>query len=58
MTMQTLKLYIKPKAEIIDIKDSFMLELSIHDTFVDDEAANKGSFDEDYDDEYEPFFDE
>ena len=56
--MQTFRLYIKPKAEIIDIKDSFMLELSVHDTFVDDEAANKGSFDEDSDDDYEPFFDE
>jgi hypothetical protein len=57
--MQTLKLYIKPEAEIVDIKDSFMLELSIHNTIVDDEAANKGSFDEDDPfDEYDSFFEE
>ncbi len=56
--MQTLRLYIKPETELISIKDSFMLELSIHNTFVDDEAANNSFFDEDTDDEYDPFFED
>ena len=56
--MQTLRPYIKPETELISIKDSFMLELSIHNTFVDDEAANDHFFDEEDFVEYDPFFDE
>ena len=58
--MQTLRLYIKPETELISIKDSFMLDLSIYpnDPPVDDEAANDSFFDENTDDEYDSFFDE
>ena len=56
--MQTLRLYIKPETELISIKDSIMLELSIHNTFVDDEAANNHFFDQEDNDEYDSFFDE
>jgi hypothetical protein len=51
--MQRKKTYIKPEAEIIGVKDSFMLELSIYNTIVDDEAANSSFFDE-----HDSFFDD
>ncbi len=56
--MKTVKTYIKPEAELVSPKYDFMLDLPVSDTFVDDEAANKGTFDEESEDEFEPFFDE
>ena len=56
--MKTVKTYIKPEVEIVNPKYHLMLDLPVSETFVDDEAANKGSFDEDSDDDFEPFFDE
>ena len=52
--MQTLKPYIKPEAEIINtLVGNIMLELSLYNETVDDEAANKAFFDND-----DPFFNE
>lgn len=56
--MQVKKIYIKPEAEIAGtVIDNIMLELSVFDKVVDDEAANKGYFDEEGD-EYDSFFEE
>ncbi len=44
--MKMKKTYIKPESEIIGIRDSFMLDLSIYGIVVDDEAANDSFFNE------------
>ena len=59
--MKTKRQYIQPDIEIIMPIDSFMadFEAPVSRTFVDDEAANDIFFaEEDFDDEYDPFFDE
>ena len=58
--MKTVKSYIKPETEIVMPRCTLLeLDMVVHETFVDDEAANKGTFQEDdADDEFEPFFDE
>ena len=56
--MQTLRLYIKPEVELIGFKDEFMLELPVSKLIVDDEAANDSFFDDNMDDDTDPFFED
>ena len=38
--------YIKPEIEIVSFKDRLMLDVTISNAVVDDEAAKEGSFDD------------
>lgn len=64
--MHTLKTYIKPETEKVCISSAVILEdgqleFSVKDKFItpEDEAANDFFFaEEDFDDDYDPFFDD
>ena len=43
--MEKKPLYIKPEIEIVALKDHLMLDIGVHNSFVDDEAAKQGTID-------------
>jgi hypothetical protein len=43
-------LYVKPEIEVVQFKDHLMLDnIGIHESFVDDEAAKQGNYDNEID---------
>ena len=58
--MKSLRTYIKPETELVIPRCNLLeLDMPVHETFVDDEAVNKGNFyEDDEEDEYDPFLDE
>ncbi len=52
--MKKRELYIKPYVEVVLLKDRLMLELPVSDSFVDDEAAKDGNFEDTEEDAFGP----
>lgn len=46
--------YIKPELEIVSFKDPLMFDVTISNSMVDDEAAKKGSFEDEEEDMFGP----
>lgn len=52
--MKKREMYIKPYVEVVLLKDRLMLELPVSDSFVDDEAAKDGHFEDTEEDAFGP----